>query len=307
MPPVAITPRYTLISGSFYILYPDLPNNGPEPDGDTINFLPDHDELILALPRFSGRAPDRRHLGTYGVRFEGIDTLETHFENRHQKLAPAEAARDRMLELAGFRDVRFLASNRNKVQSAEEHPLRGHLLANGIESNGRVLGLVYPGDSALGVEDGDRVFVDEALLGRSLNAALVREGLAYAELYSTMPLALMLELRRLIAAARAAGAGHWPTEDVTRGRRAQIGGLADLSSMVIFPKLFRRLVKYFRAGFPDLASFDTWMRADPIERDDRALLPTGEIGNLHDLYDVGPGGMELNFLPEELTFDPDPA
>ena len=69
-------PRYTLIAGDFYILYPDLPGNGPEPDGDTINFLPDHDGLVQNLQRFSNKAPDRRHLGTYPVRFEGIDTLE---------------------------------------------------------------------------------------------------------------------------------------------------------------------------------------------------------------------------------------
>ena len=69
-------PRYTLILGDFYILYPDLPRNGPEPDGDTINFLPDTDELIRRLPRFSAVGPDRRHLGTYGVRFEGIGTCQ---------------------------------------------------------------------------------------------------------------------------------------------------------------------------------------------------------------------------------------
>jgi hypothetical protein len=31
-------PRYVLITGEFYVLYPDLPRNGPEPDGDTISF-----------------------------------------------------------------------------------------------------------------------------------------------------------------------------------------------------------------------------------------------------------------------------
>jgi len=72
-------PRYTLIRGEFYILYPDLPKNGPQPDGDTINFLPDHEDLVLALKRFSNRRAERKHLGTYSVRFEGIDALETHF------------------------------------------------------------------------------------------------------------------------------------------------------------------------------------------------------------------------------------
>src|SRR5215470_14692138 len=68
-------PRYTLIRGDYYILYPDLPENGPQPDGDTISFLPDNEDLITGLKRFSGRSAERKHLGTYNVRFEGIDAL----------------------------------------------------------------------------------------------------------------------------------------------------------------------------------------------------------------------------------------
>jgi hypothetical protein len=88
------TPRYTLITGDFYVRYPDLPRNGPEPDGDTVNFLPDNDDLVRGLPRFNQVGPDRRHLGTYSTRFEGIDALETHFENQHQDLTSARQARD---------------------------------------------------------------------------------------------------------------------------------------------------------------------------------------------------------------------
>jgi hypothetical protein len=55
--------------------------------------LPDNEDLIQALPRFSNVGPERRHLGTYGVRFEGTDTLETHFQNQHQDLTYAVAAR----------------------------------------------------------------------------------------------------------------------------------------------------------------------------------------------------------------------
>lgn len=300
-------PRYTLITGDFYIRYNDLPRNGPEPDGDTINFLPDSDGLVRNLPRFSGRPPDRKHLGTYSVRFEGIDALETHFLNQHQNLKFAQAARDRMLQLMGFGDVQFWPDRPNKIKSAQHHPVPGYLLANGIESFGRVLGLVFPGRPDLGAVDGDRVFVDEAILEASVNTALVREGLAYGELYSTMPLDLILRMRQLVTAARQNGSGFWPQEDVTVDSRVPLQGLPDLPELVIFPKLYRRLVAYFRAGNVGLASFDTWIRADPVNRDDTALLPTGELGNLHDLYDVDPGGIRLRLLPEDLTFQPDPT
>ena len=299
-------PRYTLIRGEFYICYPDLPRNGPEPDGDTISFLPDNDDLVGCLPRFGNTGPDRRHLGTYGTRFEGIDTLETHFENQHQDLHFAHGARDRMLQLMGFGDVVFWPDRPNKIRSAEHHPRPGYLLANGIEGNGRVLALVFPGQPALDAVDGDSVFVDVAALDASVNAELVRNGLAYAELYSTMPIDLIHQMRQLVTAARQAGLGLWPHEHVTTTARAQLKSLADLSTLIMFPKLYRRLVKYFQAGHTDLAAFDTWIRADP-NRDDRVLLPTGELGHLHDLYDVSPNGIGLRYLPEELTFISDPT
>jgi hypothetical protein len=303
-------PRYTLILGDFYIRYPDLPRNGPEPDGDTVNFLPDDDDLVVGLPRFGAVRPDRRHLGTYGTRFESIDTLETHFDGQHQDLKFAVAARDHMLQTIGFGQVTFWADRPNKVETAEHHPVRGFLLANGVESNGRILALVYTGEPTLpgldGVGDGDRAFVDGPLLDSSVNAELVRAGLAYAELYSTMPLDLINRMRELIATARADGAGLWPDEDLTLTTRVDPHSVADLSTLVMFPKLYRRLVTYFKAGHSDLTSFDTWLRADPIGRDDRVLLPTGEIGNLHDLYELTAEGIGLRHQPEEFTFAPDP-
>src|SRR5215207_4719915 len=41
---------YTLLRGSFVIRYPDLPRQGPEPDGDTVKFRPDTPALVEALP-----------------------------------------------------------------------------------------------------------------------------------------------------------------------------------------------------------------------------------------------------------------
>jgi hypothetical protein len=122
-----------------------------------------------------------------------------------------------------------------------------------------------------------------------------------------MPLALIKRMRKIVAAARAANAGFWPVEDLTAKSRLQLHGLDDLSTLVMFPKLYRRLVAYFKAGHADLAAFDTWLRADPIQRDDRVLLPTGELGNLHNAYDVNQDGIILRHLPEELMFDPAPV
>jgi len=295
--------RYTLIRGSYYILYPDLPKNGPQPDGDTINFLPDNEDLVTGLKRFNNRSAERKHLGTYNVRFEGIDALETHFMNRHQKLDKAQAARNRMLALMGFGNVTFWPNQENNVETAQHHPVRGCLIANGIESNGRVLGLVYPGEIAAGKADGERIFVDKERLDTSVNAKLVSEGLAYAELYSSMPHSLIVRMRQLVKAARQAGLGFWPEESVQVGHGVKITDASDLPKMVIFPKLYRRLVKYFEDGHTGLASFDVWIRANGTDRDDKALLPTQEFGNLHDLYEVEGGSIKLQYEPEDLTFE----
>jgi len=294
-------PRYVLITGDFYVLYPDLPGNGPEPDGDTISFLPLHDDLVQALPRFNGIAPDRKHLGVYSVRFEGIDALETHYKNRHQNLELADAARDLMLREVGFQTVTFRPDRPNKVESAVPHPLPGYVLATGIEANGRIVAQVYAGQPNEGVADGDRVFVDDARLDRSVNAALVRAGLAYGEFYTTMPFPLIGHLRDEVGKARAAEAGFWPREGISVDASARPASVADLSDMVIFPKLYRRLSDYFADNHSDLAAFDTWVRAKP-ERDDLTQLPSGERGHLHDTYVVDGQGIRLRYRPEELVF-----
>src|SRR5262245_32174188 len=177
------TPRYTMIHGRYRIHRAEDPRRGPQPDGDTVRFEPNNLQLLQTLPRFSGRAPDIRSRGI-NVRYECIDTLETHFDSAHQNSALAFAARDKNLELIGYTNVEFFADETNIVSSVDVDPLPGFVIANGIESNGRLLGLTYSGAPPVG--DGQPVFVDDALLDQSINAQLVRAGLAYVEPYDTM-------------------------------------------------------------------------------------------------------------------------
>ena len=110
---------YMVLRGQFVIRYPDLPRQGPEPDGDTVKFRPDSPGLVDALPRRSGRPADINARGI-SVRLEAIDALETHFAESHQELAGANAARDELLRLLGFTNIQFFADLPNKVQSALE-------------------------------------------------------------------------------------------------------------------------------------------------------------------------------------------
>jgi hypothetical protein len=101
------------------IRYPDLPRQGPEPDGDTINFLPDTPALVEAIPGRSGVPPDINARGI-SVRLEAIDALETHFHETHQELAGANAARDELLRRLGFTNIRYFDDLPNKVASADQ-------------------------------------------------------------------------------------------------------------------------------------------------------------------------------------------
>jgi endonuclease YncB( thermonuclease family) len=298
------TPRYTLIKGQYSILDPINPRRGPEPDGDTVRFFPDSLDLVRALKRFSGTAPDITN-GHINVRYEGIDALETHFQGTHQDLRFANAARERNLALLGFTNVRFFPDMPNVVQSVDRNPLPGHVIANGIESNGRLLGLVYAGSTQR--RDGERVFVDNAILDESVNTKLVEAGLAFVEPYDTMPLALVQHLRTKIAAARAAGKGLFPSESPNTTKGAHIANLSDLQALVMWPKLFRRLSTYFREGNVGLNQFDSWIRDDRVHRDDSLRLPNGEAGNMHDTFFVDGDTLRLEFRPEELLIAPDPS
>jgi len=296
--------RYTLIKGNFWIRYPDMPKQGPEPDGDTVRFEPDDLSLLGKLPRFSGIPPDVNTRHNIAVRYEGIDALETHFKGTHQNLQFANAARAENLGLIGFNHVVFFPDLPNKVLSVDVNPLPGYVIANGIEANGRLLGLVYAG--ATGQADGSRPFVDTALLDQSINAKLVMAGLAYVEPYDTMPISLVQHLRNLIQQARQARKGLFPTEDLSTTKAAEIPNLAELQTLAMWPKLFRRLASYFAERHVGLGKFDQWIREEPIERDDSLRLPDGEKGNLHDTYIITGNELKLQFNPEDLLIAPDP-
>lgn len=296
--------RYTLVKGQFWIHNAEDPLRGPQPDGDTVTFIPDSVDLVRSLPKLSGRAPEIRN-GRISLRYEGIDALETHFVGLHQDLGFANAARDRNLANLGFTHVRFFATAPNVIESVDKNPLPGYVIANGIEANGRMLGLVYAGHTLHA--DGDRMFVDETLLDRSVNVALVRAGLAYVEPYDTMPMSLVRHLRAVIRAARTDRQGLWPAENVSTQTGAPMRDLADLQALVMWPKLFRRLAAYFGEGHVGLGEFDAWIRDDRIRRDDTLRLPDGERGNMHDTYTVEHDSLRLRFKPEELLITPDPA
>jgi hypothetical protein len=214
---------YTLLTGEFVIRYPDLPRSGPQPDGDTVKFAPDTPSLVHDLPRPRAAGPDINERGI-SVRLEAIDALETHFEGAHQELAGANAARDELLRALGFTGVTFFPELPNTVASADQDRVRGRVLSNGIDANGRMIGFVEPGDGT-----GARRHAGLPRRGprprrASVNGALLAAGLAYPALYSTLPASLRDRVRPDGAGgARRGGGGCGRARPRTRTARADRG------------------------------------------------------------------------------------
>jgi len=297
---------YTLIKGSFHIHYPENPLNGPEPDGDTLKFLPDNRELIENLPR-ANRPPRFTKNNITTIRFEGIDALESHFpiegETYHQRMDLAIKARDVLLDYAGFGQVTFFAETPNKVQTVENHPVRGYLLSNGLDTYGRTIAFVFTGDFS-GV-DGSSIFVEPRMLNTSLNMMMLKNGHAYPAFYLSLPPDLRDHLKVIVTKVRKESAGLWKYAAGSVNKSAEITNAAELQELVIWPKLFRRIAAFYQNGETNLGSLDTWLRADPKDRDDRILFPNMELGNMHDLISVNENNVSLTHLPEDIVIVPD--
>jgi endonuclease YncB( thermonuclease family) len=298
---------YRLLTGQFVIRYPEAPRNGPEPDGDTIKFRPDDPSLVEDLGRISGTEPDFSRLHRISLRFEAVDALETHFAETHQELTRARAARDHVLAALGFRDVVFRPDRPDQVASANADQLPGWILTNGVEGNGRLVSFVFTGPAPQ--PNGAEVFLDGELMARSVNADLLRQGLAYPMFYTTLPADLRTQLTALSTQAREGDIGLWAGATGDPDGAADLtGGLEALQTLVLWPKLFRRLVTFYAGGNTDLADFDAWLRANPRDRDDAlVLLDTGELGNMHDVVTAATGRIRLNRWPDTFVVLPDPA
>lgn len=269
---------YTLIKGTFHIHYPENPRSGPQPDGDTLKFLPETRQLIESLPR-NGRPPKFTQTGITTIRFEGIDTLETHFSSGattfHQHTALALAARDTLLAEMGFGQVTF-HDGRFTVETVEHHPIPGYILSNGLDVHGRTIAFVFTGIHPN--VDGSRLVVEPEMLDASLNAVLLRKGQAYPAFYLTLPAPLRDHLKRVVRKARNDATGLWAEATATTTQPATISDINQFQNLVMWPKLFRRLATFFADGQTDLGNLDAWLREDPRDRDDRLLLPPWNLG-----------------------------
>ncbi len=124
----------------------------------------------------------------------------------------------------------------------------------------------------------------------------------YPSFYTTLPANLRNRLQRIALTARNKGLGLWPS-DATNGNPL-VRGLADLESIAIWPKLYRRLFAYFQSGKGSLTGFDRWLRADPKRDDELRIGSQARVGRIHDVVTVNQNRITMNFDPADLVIVP---
>lgn len=274
---------FLLIKGTFHIV-------GYQPDGDSIRFRADNPGVWPWFTKQPVALNARQHAQ---LRIEGIDTLETHYENQHQPLKFAKAATKFLLAGLGIKSVKFTASGLG-VKSARDGT-RGYIVSDKAEGNGRPVSFVFAGDCA--EADGAEITLAPPRVVTSLNHQLARAGLAYPTYYSSLAPELRDPLTAAVTLARAAGAGLWPRDKTLTG--ANLSSLWWITSReIILPKLFRRTVVHLGAG-GTIATLPAFLAAHP---DAVQNLTTGKWTRLDKLIEIEGHQVRLTVAPENLAF-----
>lgn len=305
---------YRVVTGEFQLYYTTAKgvHSGSQPDGDTIKFTPHRGKAafkdIEEVPVPGGVTPPekqpRRRVdfntgGQCNLRFEAIDSLELHFQGTQQDDTLARAAREIMLKRVGFAPVTYAPTKFIEVRSATPHPIRGYVITRGIDVYGRPVSFVFTGKSPKA--DNSKIFLSAKQVRKSVNAAVLRTGHAYNTFYAGLPTDLRNAMASESHASRKPAKGLW--KGFTPQQLSAAGSITALSMSRVWPKLFRRLVAYFKATGGSLSGFDSWLRG---RDDDDAIwiIPKAHRGNLHDIYQISGSQIALKYEPDELVIVP---
>ncbi|MGF1645396.1 MAG: hypothetical protein ACFCVF_00505 [Kineosporiaceae bacterium] len=295
---------YRLLTGRFALRYAESPGSGPTPDGDTVKFRPDAPALVEELGLASGVEPRLSAQHRISLRLEAVDAPELNYEGSRQEATLARAARDGLLAHLGFTDIVWDPVRPAQAAAANADEMPGWVLSDGVEQNGRLVAFAYPGAAPLA--DGSLVTVDEVMLRASANLRMRAEGLVYPMLYTSLAVELREECRELAVAARIARRGVWARATADPDSAADLSrGAAALPDLVMWPKLFRRLTRYFATGRREVAGFRRWLTAGPADRDDAVLvLDTGRLTRLHEIVAVEGDRVRLSLWPDVFAVVP---
>jgi len=282
-----------LIRGSYRI-------QGAAPDGDSVRFYPDDPAEWDLVP--GPHLVRRNASGGAQLRLDGIDALESHYATTggvvHQPLEFAHDAAAELLKWLGFTKV--VRDTKETVTSSTPVQTPGYILTRNADINGRCVAIVGRGKApAASATD---VFVDAAMVRKSANYHLLQRGLVYPTFYRNLFPDLRLAMAKAAQQAQAASRGLWPWDHTRTGVKvASVETVVD--EIIMWPKLFRRLVDYLVLGGDDasLAGFPDYL----AQRADRYIvLSTGHATTGLDLVVKVTGQtLKLTRPYEDLLFE----
>lgn len=286
---------YRLVQGTFQLLnHANGETTGFSPDGDSIRFHPNRRRNLYNLPvrrvRFHNGA-------TVQLRLDGIDALEIHYNGFHQNQLLACAARDRVLEILGFKEVEYAPDNATVVRAVPQS-MPGYILTNKVDRNRRALCYAFAGQPH--EPDGTQLPLEDGLLNQSLNAILLLEGLAYPAYYGNLQRNERHQLTHLANRAMKENRGIWPL-DSSLGDGAIINRARDLSHLVLWPKLFRRLADFCRKNHPDLTKFQAWLQRRSRENNRLEIIPESRRCLLDEVLETTVNTVRMRYLPQDLV------
>jgi hypothetical protein len=228
------------------------------------------------------------------LRFESIDTLETHYRNLHQPLELAIGALERLLECLGITDVEWNATRTTTISA--DDGTQGYIFSRAVEECGRPVSFVYAGETP--EEDGSEVFLDADMMSGSLNQRILGQGLAYPTYCEGLFPDLREALTETVRRARGANLGVW-AEDCTNAGFEVDGPESISEEHVIMPKLFRRLAEYLEAG-GSVAGFEEFLEA---REEEIIVISTLYPTHFDTVVEVQGDTVRMTEPPENLIFE----
>ena len=285
LPAALVTTPYTAIQLAFHT------GEAYAPDGDSIRMKAQNPDL---WPRGIKRSLKD---GTVQARMEGIDAHELHFYGYSQPPRWAEAERDHLLGL-----LHVPLANPPSAGSP------GWTLTRSADVYGRSISFLFPQEVLLkdGAKymAGDATFLD--ILRQSANVQMLEDGMAYPMFYEYLPDRLLRLLQGAVTTAKTEKKGFWPEDQTLLG--ARFLNTDDVEGAVFYPKLARRLFRYFDtlpsgARGMGLRGFREFLKKDP---DLLHLASETTVRSLHDpdILEIDEANHRLRLLvpPENLIF-----
>ena len=273
---------FILIKGTFHV-------KGYSPDGDSIKFKAKNSRNWLKI---GGRVKLNRKSHAQ-LRFEAIDTLETHYNRRHQPNHYAHGAMNSLLTMLNITNVQW-NNAATRITSAEDGT-DGYILTREAERYGRPVAFVFAGSTQL--KDGSDVFLTPQMMRDSSNYQLIDTGMAYPTYYAGLFHDLREEMSKAAVSARNNGVGLHSVDKTFSG--FEVTGVNALQNQhVILPKLFRRLIAHLDDG-NTIRTFKSDLEDNPEKV---LIVSRGHFTHFDNLIDVTGKTVKMNHPIEDVVF-----